>query len=381
VIFVACGADGVASQPDAAIASDAQPADASLDAAPGTAIMRVHYDVGAGHRIALRGDGPGLSWTAGVDCTWTTGNVWECPVEAVTQPFEVKPLVDDTTWARGTNWKLAGGAALDVYPNFTGTQGRFTTHAAVASAHLSRTRDVVVYLPPSYDENPAKRYPLVIMHDGQNLYDPATATFGTAWEIDAAMNDLVANAGIHEAIIAGVYNTPDRIDEYTPTVDDGRMDGGNAAAYVQFLREELVPLLTTTYRTDGARAGIAGSSLGGLVTLYACWEHPDVFDRCGVFSPSLWWDGQQLAMQIAADSATAAQKPLAIYLDSGDSGPSMDGMTDTAAMRDTLTAKGFVLGEDLHYVLGAGQAHNEAAWAARAPNALRFLLRDPDRAP
>ncbi len=373
----ACDGGGGGAGPDAS--GDATvPADTS---GPAQVTIRVHYDAGVGHRISLRGDGPGLTWTAGRDCTATPNNIWECTVDDVVQPFEAKPLVDDVTWARGANWRVAAGAPLEVYPHFFATTGRLVTIAGVHSTFVTADRDVVLYLPPSYDENPTKRYPLVFMHDGQNLFEPALTFGGVAWEIDAAMDTLVGTSGIEEAIIAGVYNTQDRIYEYTPTRDAAYDDGGGGGLYMRFLIEELKPMLDSTYRTDGGRAGLAGSSLGGLVSLYGCWGHPEAFDRCGVFSPSLWWDDNSLETAISSDPATPATKPLTIYLDSGDSGQSMDGMVDTAAMRDILVGKGFTLGADLHYVLGAGDAHNETAWAARAPNALHRLLQDPDRAP
>lgn len=383
VAVAACGgADNAAvdasSLADALVTSDASsPIDASVaDASPTTTVLRIHYDTGLGNRITVRGDGE-LSWEAGSDCTWSEGNVWVCEV-AATSAFEWKPLFNDVTWAPGTNWRAQPGATVDVYPHFFSTSGRLVEHEAFASA-LVADRDVIVYLPPSYDENLTKSYPILFMHDGQNLFDASTAFGGVEWAIDEAMDGLAAGGGIHEAIIVGVNNTADRIYEYTPSVDSMVGDGGGADAYLDFLTEELRPFIDATYRTAPGRVGLAGSSLGGLVSLYGCWQRPTVFDRCGVFSPSLWWDEQFLPGQISADAATIADKPLRIYLDSGDSGPSMDGMVATAAMRDLLVSKGWMLDVSLHYVLGMDQSHNEAAWAARAPAALAFLLDDPDR--
>ncbi|MBE7452080.1 MAG: alpha/beta hydrolase [Kofleriaceae bacterium] len=377
-------AGGDATSPDGAGGLDAPaPLDAAgsdgagPDAAPGVTTLRVHYDTGLGNRISVRGDGAGLAWTQGQDCTWSTGNVWVCEVPAVAA-FEWKPLFNDATWAPGANWRAQPGATVDVYPHFFASSGRIVAHRGFAAAAVD-DRDVLVYLPPGYDENPLETYPVVFMHDGQNLFDAATAFGGVEWRIDEAMDALAGGGGIREAIIVGVYNTASRIHDYTPTVDGSIGSGGGADAYLDFLADELRPFIAATYRVAPGRVGLAGSSLGGLVSLYGCWQRPTVFDRCGVFSPSLWWDEGYLPALVAADPATAADKPLTIYLDSGDSGASNDGMAATAAMRDLLVSKGWVLDASLRYVLGEGHAHNETAWAARAPAALAFLLDDPDR--
>ena len=341
--------------------------------------IRVHYDTGLGNDIWLRGDSAGLSWTVGQPCAWSAGNVWVCDVSGATSAVTMKPLVNDADWAMGWNWRVAAGGAIDIYPHFYDTTGRFVTHASFVSGFLASPRDVTVYLPPGYDENPLASYPVLLMHDGQNLFDPAAAFGGVAWEIDAAVDDLATFGGIEEMIVVGVDNNADRIYEYTPTFDASVGDGGGADDYLSFLAEELRPFIDLTYRTRGAKSGIAGSSLGGLLSLWGCWQRPADFDHCGVFSPSIWWDNGLLLAHIGSDPATAADKPLRIYLDSGDSGPSNDGMTNTAAMRDLLVQKGFVLGDDLDYVLGVGMSHNETAWAARAPGALAWLYADPAR--
>ena len=386
-LVAACGPQPVDSpQRDAAL-PDATSFDAALPdapgaadaAAPGLTRVRVHYDTGLGHRIVLRGDGAGLSWDSGQDCQWSDGNIWRCELAPADGVIEFKPLVDDATWARGTNWRVVAGTSTDIYPHFHATVGRLVRHAGFHSALLGNDRDLVVYLPPGYDENSAARYPLLVVHDGQNLFEPSESATGVAWELDAAVDALVAGAGITPMIIAGIANTGgDRLSEYTPTVD-AELGGGAGATYLDFLVGEVRPALQAAYRTTGGRVGLAGSSLGGLITLHGCWTRPSQFERCGVFSPSLWWDDGELLARIAADPDGAAEHAQRLYVDSGDQGPSMDGMTATAMLRDLLVAKGW--GDELRYVLGIGHAHDESAWAARAPDALRFLYADPARAP
>lgn len=346
---------------------------------PAVTTVRVHYDTGINSSISLRGDDAGLSWDVGSPCTWSTGNVWICELTGGSAAIELKPLVDDTLWAKGTNYRTTVGGTIDIYPYFFSTGGRLETHADFGVQNLP-DRDVIVYLPPSYDENLDKTYPMIVMQDGQNVFDPATSFAGVAWEVDDAMDALAEGAGIHEAIIVAGYSA-DRLYEYTPTEDSGYPGSGGDADYLDFVADELAPFIVATYRTEGTRVGIAGSSLGGLVSLHGCWTRPDVFDRCGVLSPSLWWDNQYMQGFIANDAATVLDKPLRIYIDSGDTGPSSDGMANVIEMRDLLVTKGFVLGSNLDYTLGVGHAHDETAWAARTPGALAFLLRDPDRVP
>ncbi len=360
--------------------------DAANDAAPdappsATTLVRVHYDTGLGNRIAVRGDGGGLGWDAGRDCTWSEGNVWRCELDAASAPFEIKPLVNDETWAKGSNWRVSPGTTLDLWPFFFASSGRIETHAAFRSEILDNTRDVFVYLPPSYDENADKTYPILLMNDGGNMFDPALAFGGVAWEIDRAIDDLASNGPLIEPIVVGVSATVDRMVEYTPSVEESVGVGGDAEPYLRFLVEELLPFVRESYRASDDRASIGGSSLGGLISMYACWTRPADFGRCGVFSPSLWWDDQYMIRMVRDEEAGPDDKPLVIYLDSGDSGTSRDGMDDVIIMRDLLIEKGWVLGENLQYALGMGHSHNETAWQARAPGALAFLLRDTDRVP
>jgi predicted alpha/beta superfamily hydrolase len=350
--------------------------DTDTDTDTGTMVL-VHYDTGFGNAITLRGEGDGLSWTAGVPCTWTDDNVWVCGPLPLTATAAVKPLVNDTDWALGYNWIVAPGETVSIYPAFYTDTGRVEVIGGFHSTVLGNSRDIAVYLPPSYDENPAKHYPVLFMHDGQNLFEPALSAFGVAWEVDETLDHLSTWGGIHEVIVVAPYNNADRIWEYAPSYDASVGDGGGADGYLDFLLDEVAPWVEANYRSDGSRPGIAGSSLGGLLSLHACWTRPSEFSRCGVFSPSLWWEGGALLSNIQASTAPPAD--VHYYLDSGDSGPSSDGMTQTIALRDALAENGWVEGDDLLYVLGVAHAHNEAAWAARVPGALAFLFADARR--
>jgi len=344
-------------------------------------LIHVHYDTGLGNRVTLRGSQAPLSWTAGTDTSWTVGYVWTLALEHLPGDLRFKPLFNDEKWAPGTDYQVKAGSTIHLYPFFYRTSGKIERWDSFESTALGNSRPVMVYLPPSYDENPLKTYPLFFMHDGQNVFDASTAFGGVEWQIDEAMNALAQTAGIEEAIVVAPYNAgDDRIYEYTAMPDPRYPMGGGADKYLDFLLNELKPAIVQAYRTTGAsqRVGIAGSSLGGILTLHACWTRPESFDRCGVFSPSLWWNDEALLKSVT--NHTGARPDVKFYVDSGDSGSSNDGMEATARLRDALVAKGYT-DANLKYVLGVGDEHNEAAWAKRAPGALEFLLADPQRVP
>ncbi len=355
-------------------------ADLGIDVATGRTVLRVHYPVRA-RSLSLRGDLAGLSWDRGVALTRLTADLWEWSSGDVARAFEWKPLLDDREWSIGTNYRATPGATLDIYPRFVNRSGRWSRAiAAFHSTLLGNDRGVWIYLPPSYDENPAARFPVVYMHDGQNLFNPATSFGGQPWYAQDAMNQGAESGAIREAIVVGVENTGDRINEYTPTRDAGRMTGGRGELYLRALIEEVKPLIDRTYRTHPGRADtvLVGSSLGGLISAWAGIHHGDVFGHVGAMSPSTWWDNRVLLRE-AAMLTGLASRPLRIYVDSGDAGDSSDGVADTAMLADVVRAAGYREGVDLRYVVQRGAAHNEVYWAQRLPGALAFLLgrRDP----
>jgi predicted alpha/beta superfamily hydrolase len=234
-----------------------------------------------------------------------------------------------------------------------------------------KPRDLIVYLPPGYDTATSTRYPVLYMHDGQNLTDACTS-FAGEWHVDETAEQLINAGQAAPLIIVGVYNTSDRIADYTEAPDpvDG---GGNADAYGRFLVEIVKPLIDSTYRTitDASSTGVAGSSLGGLVSMYFGITRSSVFTRIGVISPSVWWDNRDIVARV---TALTEKPPLHIWEDIGTAEDS-DGETvaDAQALRDALVAKGFAIGQDLSYYEDPGAMHNEAAWSRRFPAILKYL--------
>lgn len=243
----------------------------------------------------------------------------------------------------------------------------------VYSPELHNHRDVYVYLPPSYAA-PAPgqddaRFPVLYMHDGQNLFDPALSYSG-AWRVDLAMQ-TAARVG-YEAIVVGVANTGgSRIDEYSPFFDDRVGGGGTADRYVDFLLHTLKPAVDAQFRTrpEPAATGVLGSSMGGLVSAYAFFRAPQAFGMCGIMSPALWFANRAILPYVeAADSP-----PGRLWLDVG-TGEGTRTVANVRALRDLLARKGYREGADFRCVIAAGAAHNEAAWGRRLKKAVPFLL-------
>jgi len=229
--------------------------------------------------------------------------------------------------------------------------GNIKRHRAFPSGILGNRRDVLVYLPPGYSRFSQKRYPVLYVHDGQNVFDAATAFAGVEWGMDETAERLILAGAIEPLIIVAVANTgQDRIHEYAPTraVIDRKAkrktrSRGLARLYAQFLIEELKPEIDKKYRTkrEAEFTGLGGSSLGGLVTLAIGILYPHAFTRLMVMSPSVWWD--DFAIYRLVDSIQV-KPPLKIWLDTGTAEP---GWERARELRDRLGEKGWKLRRDL----------------------------------
>ena len=242
-----------------------------------------------------------------------------------------------------------------------------STLRAVWSPQRRNRRDIDVYLPPSYGAG-RRRYPVVYMHDGQNLSNPETA-FAATWQLDDVLRDLAAH-GI-EAIVVGVHNAGDeRLTEYSP-FPDRRHGGGGAGRYLAFLTDTVKPRVDRLFRTARGpqRTATVGSSMGGLFSLYAWLRRPDAFSLAGVMSPSLWFARDRLF-----DFVETVPLPRGrIYLDVG-TAEGAGTLRDVRTLRAILEAKGAREGESFAYVEARGGRHDEQSWSKRLGAALQFLL-------
>jgi predicted alpha/beta superfamily hydrolase len=259
--------------------------------------------------------------------------------------------------------------------------GNIQRHPAFPSKILGNRRDVLVYLPKGYRRSRTRRYPVLYLHDGQNVFDAATSFAGVEWGADETAQRLTAAQLIEPIIIVAVANTgEDRIHEYAPTA--ANLDPlkrvrskGSLRVYGRFLIEELKPFIDRKYRTrqEAKFTGLGGSSLGGLATLVLGLWFPNYFTRLAVMSPSVWWDDCAVYKIVDALDETA-KLPLKIWLDTG---TREEGWERTRELRDRLVQKGWRLHDDLHYLEADGSDHSEGAWAARMGPMLRFLFPPP----
>jgi predicted alpha/beta superfamily hydrolase len=259
------------------------------------------------------------------------------------------------------------------------SEAKLHRHAAVASQYLEHDRDVLVWTPPGYGDDTARRYPVLYMHDGQNLFEPDTAfNKGEYWRVGETASELIAARRIEPLIVVGIYNTGDaRVHEYTPT-DDAKLGGGLADDYGRMIVEELKPLIDGTYRTrPGPQdTGVAGSSLGGLVSLHLGFTHPAVFTKIAALSPSVWWDRKAILKTIRQSRS----KPrLRLWVDMG-TAEGTRGLDDARLLKAALVGLGFHEDLDLHYAEYEGATHSEQAWSERVGPVLEWLFPGPLKA-
>ncbi len=256
--------------------------------------------------------------------------------------------------------------------------GNIEAHRDFRSKILGNRRDILVYLPLGYRRFSTRHYPVLYLHDGQNVFDSATAFGGVEWGVDETAQRLIRDRLIEPVIIVAIANTgEDRIHEYVPT--PARIDPpkrkrskGLLRNYGRFIIEELKPFIDRKYRTrrEAEFTGLGGSSLGGLATLALGLWFPNYFTRLAVLSPSIWWDDCAI-YKIVDELDEEAKPPLKIWLDTGTHEP---GWERAAVLRDKLVEKGWRLHDDLHFLEVEGADHSEGAWAARVDPILRFLF-------
>jgi predicted alpha/beta superfamily hydrolase len=259
--------------------------------------------------------------------------------------------------------------------------GDVRQHPPIASRFV-RDRAVRVWLPPDYERDRDRRYPVVYFHDGNNVLDAATAFIGVEWGADETADRLIRAGRVPPFIIVAVDNTPDRMAEYTWVPDPRFGGGGRAAEYARYLVEELKPSIDSTYRTrpEAGHTVVVGSSLGGIVSLWLGLRHPEVFGRVGCVSPAAWWARRD----IVRGAAMAARAPERVWIDIGtEEGTARAGarewLEDARALRDALAARPDAAAMTLHHEEVEGARHDERAWAARLDRILEFLLADLPR--
>jgi predicted alpha/beta superfamily hydrolase len=239
--------------------------------------------------------------------------------------------------------------------------------APLAMPGLARERTLRLYLPPGYAQGGERRYPVIYMHDAQNLFDDATSYAGE-WGVDETLNRLARSHGF-EAIVVGIDNGQGlRINELSPWPNPrfGRAEGD---AYLAFIVDIVKPFIDAHYRTrsDAASTAIIGSSLGGLISHAALLRYPQVFGKAAVFSPSYWFAPQVFD----ATRAAALPDTTRIYLYIG-GGEGDDALPDTRRMHALLAQR--LDANHLRLSIAPQAGHNEAAWRAEFGPAIEWLF-------
>lgn len=274
--------------------------------------------------------------------------------------------------------------------------GRFVRHT-VASEHLGGERGVTVRLPDHYSPE-TKTYPVVYLHDGQNMFDRRTGFAGREWHVDEIAGDLTRQGRLPEAIYVAIDHGPDRLGEYSH-VPDPKHGGGQGERYENFLIQELMPSLEQTYAIDPRQRVMLGSSMGGLVTLAIGLAHPAAFAALGPLSSSVWWADGKMADSILERAPVDGPKPR-IWMDMGTEeggsdafgtrpveggrmGARPEGPNGVPDVRDrtreaatALLHKGWTLDKDLRYHEPLGGRHDEASWSGRLDQVLPWLMKD-----
>ena len=258
---------------------------------------------------------------------------------------------DTTLYIEIKYWKDAFTAEVQ-----RGITGIVNYHRRVGGTGLD-PRDLLVWLPPGYEQNTQQRYPVLYMQDGQNLFDPLTSTFGMDWQVDETADSLIRLQKIDPLIVVGIYNTNLRSREYSPN-DTG-------SAYMKYVVQTVKPLIDNTYRTlpDRDHTATGGSSLGGLISFMLMWEYPDIFSKAACFSPVLKIEPYDYVSRVQQDGRR--NFPIKIYLDNGGVGLEAKLQPGIEEMMATLDSIGYMKGTDFFWYLDSTAQHNESAWARR----------------
>lgn len=346
-------------------------------------IVRVPDLTPPGQRVFLAGDGPALGqWSAdGVPLDpWHDGT----HRAALDVPRGSRFLVTLGRWRTVETTcdgerpprVLFGPLSADTTVSGWG-RGSIQYHHHFSSSFLRQPRTLAVFLPPSYSLEPARRYPVMYLQDGQNLFDPETAFGGNPWWADEVAERTIRRGEVQPIILVGVANTPDRMREYGSRHSPLRRADDSSQNYGRFLVEEVKPFIDRTYRTrpEAIHTAIGGSSLGALIALHLCKWYPGVFGMCAALSPSLWWDGESFLRRIG-------EKPgwlntCRIWLDMGDRegwkhATQKNGIRRVRRLADEM--KHYGIGSRLRMTEVPDGQHSERDWGQRFDQVLQFLF-------
>lgn len=242
---------------------------------------------------------------------------------------------------------------------------------------LGNKRNISIYLPPSYKKDTKSKYPVIYMHDGQNVFDGMTSYIpNQEWRADETAESLIDAGIIEPVIIVAIDNGgSERGNEYLPTKIKmgGNEAGGKADLYGKMLTDEIMPIVNERYRTKTGpeNTGLIGASFGGVITSYLGITHPEVFGRLGICSPSVWVDNRVLLTMVKP--MERKQRRPKVWIDIGGK-EGVDGIQDSRSLFDVYVKNGWKPKSDVVCVVEQNAEHNEIAWARRFPSILTYLF-------
>lgn len=260
-----------------------------------------------------------------------------------------------------------------LYSNAQSTASKQVSTFIIDAPQLGTQKKIWVYLPKGY-QNSKKSYPVIYMHDGQNLFDDKTSYVGE-WKIDEYLDTIDKN----KSIIIGIeHGNEKRIDELTPYVTE-KYGGGKADDYLKFIINTLKPHIDSNYRTltNKKHTTILGSSLGGLISLYAVIKYPETFNKAGIFSIALWINKNEM-FQLIKDAKIDPDKKF-YFLMGSEEGETMEdalaSVSDQHEMVELLKKKGIADKNLIDKVIPNGH-HNETLWSNNFPEAYNWLIKN-----
>lgn len=256
------------------------------------------------------------------------------------------------------------GEAIKMFETSTGYSGDLRIHTIDSSESMGDKRNIIVYLPKSYNVNKEKLYPVLFMNDGQHLFGKNEHWGITEWNIDETLLEYENNKNFNEMIVVGVFNSSNRYNEYVPWVsgDD----------YVNFIINDVKPFIDSMYRTkaDSENTGIGGCSLGGLISTYAGLEYPEVFGNIVAFSSSFWLDDNK-TLELVSDKII--NNKIKIYLYSSNA----EGVLMVWPMKklyELLVDKGYIDNEDIKMVIDENGRHSPISWSKAFKESMSWVF-------
>ena len=246
-----------------------------------------------------------------------------------------------------------------------GVTGKLITYKNFKTTPLKESKTVWVWLPPSYDSSPNKSYPVLYMHDGQNVFDPATSGFGNEWSVDEVMTELIKKRKIREAIVVASSSGSDRNGEYTYD--------RKGHQYAEFLTTNLKPFIDKNYCSlkDRDNTYIMGSSMGALISFTIMWKHSSVFSKAAAVSlPPFAHDDTVLKW---LKRTSLPSHPTKLYLDHGTAGQDKRYLEHVHRFIEVLKRKGYSK-KNMDYQIVPYADHTEVDWARRVHKPLLYLL-------